>query len=119
FGLWLDSTGTKGYLSSSRSGTDQVYALRVHPPVFAVEGTVTNAGTGTPMPGVRVALRELPNFDDATVTTDGDGNFRFELEPNSAYRIMATRGDMLAKSRFASTIGLGLSTVLRADLQLE
>lgn len=119
FGLWLDSTGTKGYLSSSRSGTDQVYALRVHPPVFAVEGTVTNAGTGIPMPGVRVALRELPNFDDATVTTDGDGNFRFELEPNSAYRIMATRGDMLAKSQFASTIGLGLSTVLRADLQLE
>ena len=46
FGLWLDSTGTKGYLSSARSGSDQIYALNVHPLLFAVEGTITNVKTG-------------------------------------------------------------------------
>lgn len=119
FGLWLDSAGTKGFLSSSRSGTDQIHALSIHPPTFAVEGIISDAKTGEAIPGATVTLRNLNTKGERTVTADVDGNFRFDLEPNTPYFIMADAEGMLSQSTPISTVGLGLSTTLRADLQLE
>lgn len=119
FGLWLDSTGTKGYLSSARSGSDQIYALRVHPPVFAVEGVITNVKTGEALPGAVVTLRTMTTKLDTQVVTDVDGHFHLDLAPNTAYSITVADKDMLAQSTPASTVGLGLSSTLRADMQLE
>ena len=119
FGLWLDSTGTKGFLSSSRSGTDQIHALSIHPPVFAVEGIITNVKTGEAIPGAMVTLRNLSTKAETMVTADADGRFHFDLEPNTPYVIVADADDMLSQSTSVSTVGLGLTTTLRADLQLE
>ncbi|MBK7286705.1 MAG: OmpA family protein [Flavobacteriales bacterium] len=119
FGLWLDSTGTKGYLSCEGTGSDQIYALNVHPLLFAVEGTITNVKTGKPLPGSLVTLRNLITKLDTQVTADASGQFHFDVRPNTAYSVSATNVDMLAQSTPASTAGLGLSTTLRADLQLE
>ncbi len=119
FGLWLDSTGTKGYLSSSRSGTDQIHALSVHPPIFAVAGLITNVKTGEAIPGAVVTLRNLSTKEEKQVTADAEGRFHFDLEPNTAYIIAADADGMFSQSTPASTVGLGLSTILRADLQLE
>lgn len=119
FGLWLDSTGTKGYLSSARSGADQIYALSVHPPAFAVEGTITDIKTGVALPGALVTLRDLTTKLDKQVTSDANGLFHFDLSPNTSYSVSVTSDDMLSQSTPASTVGLGLSTILRADLRLE
>ena len=118
FGLWLDSAGTKGYLSSARSGTDGIYAVSVHPPVFAVEGTVTNAKTGAPILGAVVTLKDLRTGKDTSAMTGKDGHYRFDLAPNTAYQLVASNENMLTQNASASTIGLGLSTVLKADLAL-
>jgi len=118
-GLWLDSTGTKGFLSSTRTGTDQIHALTVIPPVFAVEGTITNATTGEPLPGARVILRHMGTSAELIAEADASGKFRFALEANTPYQVIAEADSMLAQSTTASTVGLGLSTILRADLQLE
>jgi outer membrane protein OmpA-like peptidoglycan-associated protein/tetratricopeptide (TPR) repeat protein len=118
FGLWLDSAGTKGYLSSARSGTDGIYAVSVHPPVFAVEGTVTNAKTGAPILGAVVTLKDLRTGKDTMAMTGKDGHYRFDLAPNTAYQLGASKENMLTQNASASTIGLGLSTVLNADLAL-
>lgn len=119
FGLWLDSSGTKGYLSSARSGSDQIYALSVHPPEFAVEGTITNASTGEAISGALVTLRNLTTNAESKVAADVMGTFHFNLEPNTAYSVSAEAEGMLAQSTPVSTVGLGLSTTLRADLQLR
>jgi outer membrane protein OmpA-like peptidoglycan-associated protein/tetratricopeptide (TPR) repeat protein len=118
FGLWLDSAGTKGYLSSARSGTDGIYALSVHRPVFAVEGTVTNAKTGKPILGAIVALKDLTTGKDTLVMTDHQGHYYFDLAPNTAYQLVGSNEGMLTQNTSASTVGLALSAVLKADLAL-
>jgi outer membrane protein OmpA-like peptidoglycan-associated protein/tetratricopeptide (TPR) repeat protein len=119
FGMWLDSTGTNGYLSSSRSGIDRIYKLTVNPPVFALEGRVTNASTGGPLAGARITLQDRITLKDTVIQTDANGNFRFDLSPGTAYQVTAAKEDMLAQSTSLSTIGLGLSTVLHANMALN
>jgi len=118
FGLWLDSAGTQGYLSSSRSGTDGIFAVSVNTPVFAVEGTVKNAKTGLPILGAVVALKDLRTGKDTLVMTDSSGHYHFELAPNTSYRLTGSNEGMMTQNASVSTIGLGLSTVLRADMAL-
>lgn len=119
FGLWLDSTGTQGYFSSSRSVTDQLYALKVQPPVFFAEGIVTNARTGEPLPGALLTLRNLDKGTDTTLVAGPDGRFEIPLEPNTDYQLMANHEGMLNQSRPLSTKGLGLSTAVQANIQME
>lgn len=119
FGLWLDSTGTKGYLSSSRSDTDRIYMLSVHPLSFALEGKITQVRTGEAIPGAVVIISDLATLKDTMLLADAGGEFHFALKPGTAYRITAAQENMLSQSTSISTIGLGISTTLRADLQLE
>lgn len=118
FGFYMDSTGTTGYLSSSRSGTDHIYALAVRQPEFALEGTITNAD-GSPVPFAFVTLNNLAELMNEKDTADANGHFRFKLDPNTTYTVTATHEGMMRRSTFTSTVGLGLSTTLRADLQLD
>lgn len=119
FGLWLDSTGTRGYLSSSRSDTDRIYMLTVRPMEFAVEGKITNASSGEAIPRAAVIISDLASLKDTMILADQQGAFHFKLQPGTPYRVTATQENMLSQSTPISTIGLGLSTTLRADLQLE
>lgn len=118
-GLWLDSTSTSGYFSSSRSGTDQLYSLKVQPPLFFAEGKVTNARTGEPLPGVLLTMHDLDKGTDTTFTSGADGRFHIALAPNTDHRLMADREGMLSQSRPLSTKGLGLSTTVQANIQME
>ena len=119
FGLWLDGTGTRGYLSSSRSGADQIYALALRPPTFTLEGTIANGETGGSQPFAYITLQNLADLANLQDTADAHGKFKFELEPNRVYFLRAHAKGMLARSIMLSTAGLGKSTVLRADLRLE
>ncbi|MBK9421057.1 MAG: OmpA family protein [Flavobacteriales bacterium] len=118
-GLWLDSTSTSGYFSSSRSGTDQLYSLKVQPPLFFAEGKVTNARTGEPLPGVLLTMHDLDKGTDTTFTSGADGRFHIAMAPNTDHRLMADREGMLSQSRPLSTKGLGLSTTVQANIQME
>ncbi|MBP8822264.1 MAG: OmpA family protein [Flavobacteriales bacterium] len=119
FGLWLDSTGTRGYLSSNRSGTDWTYALRVNPPVFALEGTVTLADGDRPVPAARITLENLTDHLLEQGTADDSGRFSFTLKPNTTYAITATKEGLLTRSTTASTVGLAMSTTLRVDIGMK
>lgn len=118
FGLWLDRSGSSGYLSSSRSGQDRIYALEVHDPEFALEGTVTNAD-GTPVPFAFVTLNNLAELMNAQDTADAHGRFKFKLDPNSAYTLTAEHDGLMRRSTFTSTIGLAMSTTLQENLSLD
>lgn len=118
FGLWLDGTGSQGFLSSSRSGTDWIYGIRMQTPSFALKGSVTNAEDGSPVPFALVTLHNLSDLMNLQDTADADGLFRFDLDPDRAYTVRARAEGMLTQSTMVGTAGLGISTVLHADLPL-
>lgn len=119
FGFWLDSTGTSGFLSSDRSGADRIYRVSVNRPVFALEGTASDALTGKALPGASITLRNSRLGHDTVLTTDATGRYHATLAPNTAYEVLAAHPGMLVKSTPASTIGLGASTTLKADFPLD
>lgn len=119
FGLWLDPTGTQGYFSSSRGGTDWLYRLEIRPPTFALEGTIINAETGLPIPHATVILQNIADLMHLEVTTDAQGHYHFPLDGNRAYIIRAQADGMLNQSTMVGTVGMGISTTLRADMQLQ
>ncbi len=118
FGFSMNSTGTAGYLSSSRSGTDRIYTLFVHQPQFVLEGTVTNED-GSPVPFALVMLNNLAELMNVQDTADANGHFRRQLDPNTVYSVLVWQNVFFFFFFFASTIGLGLSTTLHANLQLD
>jgi outer membrane protein OmpA-like peptidoglycan-associated protein len=118
FGLYLDSTGTKGYLSSSRNGTDRIYLLNVVPQAFAVEGTITSSENGNPVPFALVLLNNMADSMMQQGNADAHGHYRFDLTPNTAYSITASHDGMLTQSLPVSTLGLTASTTLRSDIAL-
>lgn len=119
FGLWLDGTGTRGFLSSSRSGTDWIYRVEVRQPTFALEGTIYNAETGQPLPNTTVILQNIADLMRLEVKTDDNGRYQFDLDANRAYIIRAQAEDMLNQSTMVGTVGMGISTTLRADMHLH
>jgi len=119
FGLWMAGDGTHGLISSDRSGIDWTYAFSVHPPVFKVEGTITQAGSDEPVPFAFVTLENLADHIKQQLTADANGHFSFDLAANSSYAVIASKEGMLTRSTTASTVGLGLSTTLRADLHMS
>lgn len=118
FSLWLDSTGSRGYLSSTRSGTDQLFALTLNPPAFTVEGMITDATTGLPLTDDRTMLTVISANLDTVIMIDADGRFRLDLKPNTDYKFIASDSGMLSQSRMVSTKGLGVSTTLHAEIDL-
>lgn len=119
FGLWLDSSGTHGLLSSDRSGTDWVYAFRSNPPVFNLAGTATHADGEVPVPYALITVENQANHLKMLDTADAHGRFNFQLDPNTAYTITAAKDGLLTQSTTASTVGLAMSTTLRADLAMK
>lgn len=119
FGLWLDSTGTHGYFSSSRTGTDLIHELIIPTPEFTVSGTISNAQDGKPVPFALVTLQNLADLMNVQDTADANGNFSFKLDPNRVYNILVQSDSMLARSTMVSTVGLGISSDIRADIMLD
>jgi peptidoglycan-associated lipoprotein len=119
FGFWLDPSGEKGWLSSSRNGTDGLYTLRVQPPAFAVEGRVRNARTGEVLPGALVTILDLTNNTDTTLVTDAEGRFQMDLKPNTSYQATVNQEGMLNQSRPISTKGMARSTTIQANIDME
>lgn len=114
----LDSNQVSGYLSSDRSGIDQVYAFSIHEPLFYLDGLAVDDQGGF-LPNTQVVLDLLNSDDDITLTTDANGRFSAKLAPNSEYLVKASHPDMLAASTAVSTKGLIQSDTLRVNMRME
>jgi outer membrane protein OmpA-like peptidoglycan-associated protein len=110
-----DSAG--GYLSSDRSGVDQVYVFTVKELLFHLQGQVVDGG-GVPLPGIEVVIDE-PDGTSITLVTDANGRFGTRIAPNSEYTVKAQGEGLLAASAKASTKGLVRSDTLSVLLQLD
>ena len=103
-----DNTGDRGFLSSDREGgkgSDDIYSWLLPPLIFTVSGKVQDAETKVNMEGTTI---ELFGSDGTSVSykTDKTGTFKFDLKPETSYKISASMSDYLNKYYEVSTLGL-------------
>lgn len=117
----VDITGSasmSGYLSSDRSGADQVYTFWTVAPILFVEGEVMDE-EGRYLPNTEVTLAELLTGEDTTVITGPDGKFSFPLKPGKDYTMRAHDKEHLSQSQPLSTRGLVQSDTLHTEFKLS
>ena len=101
-------TNDKGYLSSDRpdgKGSDDIYAWSLPPLLFTVSGKVFDADTKGNVEGATI---ELFGSDGSSIPlkTDKTGAYKFDLKPETSYRLSATMPNYLNKYIEVSTVGL-------------
>lgn len=107
FGIMF-SDASSGYLTSNREGglgADDIYTFRIPPPIFSVSGRVYDTDTKESISGATV---ELFGSDGTSlsVKTGDDGMYRYELKPETKYKVSASYTGYLTKFLEVETIGL-------------
>ena len=100
--------GDRGFLSSNREGGkggDDIYAWTLPPLVFTVSGKVFDADTREPIAGASI---ELFGSDGSSIPfkTDATGTYKFDLKPETSYKLSAIMSNYLNKYLEVSTVGL-------------
>lgn len=85
---------------------------------FILKGKVTNMTTRLPEPQVVVNLTNTKTKSINQETSQGKGEFGFQLDKDSSYEIVGVKENKLSDIKKASTIGLNRSTTLFVDLEL-
>lgn len=96
FAFIFDENTKRGYLSSNRNGiqgslSDDIYRV-FEDCMITVQGLVTDATNGHPLPGAQVMLINSKNEVIEKQQTGNNGKYKFEngIECNSQYAIRAT-----------------------------
>jgi peptidoglycan-associated lipoprotein len=109
FGYIVDATtGDRGFLSSDRDGGkggDDIYSWYLPPLLFTVSGKVLDADTKSNIEGATI---ELFGSDGSSIPfkTDKTGAYKFDLKPETSYKVSATMSNYLNKYLEVSTVGL-------------
>ncbi len=107
FGIIFNKENSKGYLSSNRLGTDDIYVFEHSPFVIRLEGSVLNKTTQRRLDQAKVVLFTADNGKVAvdSMITDLTGNFQFPVRPLRAYTIQVTRTGFYPDSLSISNSG--------------
>jgi outer membrane protein OmpA-like peptidoglycan-associated protein len=84
-------------------------------PVFDLKGHVFFEEDKAPVGNQVVKLLNLKTNKQEETTTDADGNYHFDLDAETEYRVMTSRDMCADNSALKSTVGLKKSTTLVAD----
>jgi peptidoglycan-associated lipoprotein len=108
FAYVTDTTGEAGFLSSNREGgkgNDDIYSWKLAPLLFTVSGKVIDADTKAAIAGSKV---ELFASDGTNIpfTVEKLGTYKFNLKPETDYKIVASSPSYLSKQFELSTKGL-------------
>ena len=109
FSFILDeTTGDRGFLSSNREGGkggDDIYAWNLPPLIFTISGRVYDADTRA---NIENASIEMFGSDGTSIPfkTDKTGAYKFDLKPETSYKISATMNNYLNKYLEVTTQGL-------------
>ena len=93
FGYIVDEKNNKGYLSSNRKGTDNLYSFTREENVgrYLVEGEVKDKNTKDLLPGSTVTLYDENNKLIGQMVVGAAADYAFSTEPNKKYRIEAMK----------------------------
>ena len=95
FGLILDGTEERGYLSSTRGNdgaNDDLYRLFINmPKTVSVAGTVIDQRTQEKLPQAQILVQDKRGKVVKEVQTKADGSYLVELPWEATYQLVATR----------------------------
>ena len=92
FALIIKENRSSGFFSSNRTGKDKLYKFESFPNLdYQLIGNVDNKKTREPIANAAVTLFTPETGTLLRTTTDEDGSFKFEVRPNSLYRIKASK----------------------------
>ncbi|MBK5286530.1 MAG: OmpA family protein, partial [Bacteroidia bacterium] len=109
FAYITNETNDKGYLTSNREGgkgSDDIYQWTLPPLVFTVSGKVYDADTKALLEGADIILTGVSDGTTVPFKTDKSGVYKFDLKPETDYRVSAAKKDYLNKFVELSTKGL-------------
>ncbi len=103
-----ETTGDRGFLSSNREGGkggDDIYSWNLPPLIFTISGRVFDADTRANIENANI---EMFGSDGTSIPfkTDKTGAYKFDLKPETSYKISATMNNYLNKYLEVSTVGL-------------
>lgn len=116
--------GASGYISSNRvggAGSDDIYSYAYRKPKITIilEGVTKDKSTGEILVGTSVSLRELGDRIVAKDITDGHGLVRFQIEPNTDFRMLGEKQGYLSDTLHVAGINAIRDTVVRYTLLLQ
>ncbi len=120
FGIVFEKDREAGYFSSRRNGgrgADDLYMFYLPPINFNMIGKVLDDKTRTAIPDATVKLVGSDGTV-ATMQTNVDGSFRFNLIPNTDYVVVASKKGYLNNKGRESTKGLTKSNDFEMTLAL-
>jgi outer membrane protein OmpA-like peptidoglycan-associated protein/tetratricopeptide (TPR) repeat protein len=84
-------------------------------PVFALEGHVYLEEDKSSLVGQPVKLINIKTKEEKQTLTDANGNYHFDLEAETDYKVMSSRENCADNAFTKTTVGLKKSTTLIAD----
>lgn len=119
FGLVLDTTGKSGYLSSNRSGNDQLYSFRKIDPVFNLMVTIKIKNIGAEITDGWIKVVNKNTGSEQLAYADNNGKYHLRLEPNSDYKVYAYKNNYFTKSIDISTRNRASSEDFEIEFEIE
>ena len=126
FALVMNTDGKTGFVSSNREtgvGGDDIYGFNLLKPLkvnLSVKGVVTDVRSNEIIAQALVNLLDSEGNILATVTADEKGNYEFDVEPDTDYRLAVSTEKYFDNSNSFTTKNLENSIeVIQEDVFLE
>jgi outer membrane protein OmpA-like peptidoglycan-associated protein/tetratricopeptide (TPR) repeat protein len=104
FGIIYNNRKTKGFLSSNRLGTDDIFVFENRPFTVKIDGTVLSRLTMRRLDVSTVLMRdEETKLVVDSFVTDLTGNFSFPVKPSHQYTLLASRNGYIEDSLAVKT----------------
>jgi peptidoglycan-associated lipoprotein len=121
FGIVFERELERGYLSSNREdakGEDDVFQFALPPLEFKLVLTVKNENNGQIIPDASVNLIGSDGTNEIN-TSEVNGTVKYDLNPNTDYRVITRKGGFLAGKSKLSTKGYNESQELQLDVFMQ
>lgn len=120
FSFIVNSKLKRGYLSSNRDGSDNIYTFtrEENDRTFIVEGYVRDINSKEILPNTLVTLFDQMRRPIDSVTVGPDGRYTFRTKPNSTYILEGFKPLYIPKEEFFNTTDTG-RIELNIELEIE
>ncbi len=119
FSFSLNEDNITGFVSSSRTQADKIYAFTKKPPTFNLYGFTRKKGTQIPVSNVTIKITEATSGNVIEMQSDEEGKFSLQLEPESEYLLLCTKEGCFTRTDNISTLGKKYSEDFYADFEVE
>ena len=118
FGMIINSNNNRGFFSTNRLGTDDIFTFGYAPFFVQLEGTVLNRVTLRRLDSAKVIIKtvidEKPVLD--SFVTDQTGNFHFPVKPGRTYSLEFSRNGFIDTAYSIPNTGTNRTLALEPTL---